>query len=173
MASGKSHVGRLLSEKLGRPLVDADAEIVKRKGKPVHRIFQEEGEAAFRAIESSVITELCGASGAIIAAGGGAFVDPGNRRVMLERGTVFCLSASPETIYARVRKGNKSYGGVRPLLAGDHSLERIKSLLDQRADAYAQAHYTVQTDSLTPDQVAERIVGLLHGKKPIQEDING
>ena len=95
MASGKSRVGRILSERTGLPLVDADSVIVERAGKSIEQIFAEEGEAAFRALERQVIAELCGGSMQIISAGGGAFVDPDNRRVMLAGGTVFCLHARP------------------------------------------------------------------------------
>ena len=83
MATGKSYVGRILSQCTGWPLVDTDDGIVRLAGKPIHQIFQEEGESAFRALERSVIAERCARSGQIIAAGGGAFIDPVNRRRML------------------------------------------------------------------------------------------
>jgi shikimate kinase len=162
MASGKSHVGKILSRKTGWPMVDADHEIVHQAGKPIHQLFQEEGEAVFRALESSVIAGLCAGSGRIIAAGGGAFVNPDNRRRMLDSGLVFCLSASPETIYRRIAESSNSAAAVRPLLAGDSPLERIKALLSQRAEAYAQAHHTIGTDALTPEQVADCILRLCH-----------
>ena len=164
MASGKSHVGRILSQRTGRPLGDADAEITARAGKSIDRIFADSGEAAFRALEREVIGELCAGSGRIIAAGGGAFVDSDNRRAMLAAGAVFCLSAQPETIYQRLAAGQ----AVRPLLAGDNpaaspaaSMERIRELLAQRADAYHQAHHRIDTDHLTPEQVAERVLELI------------
>ena len=160
MATGKSQVGKLLSRKLGRPLADADEEIVRRRGKPVHRIFQEEGEAVFRSLERAVIADLCGQSGKIIAAGGGAFVDPENRSLMLKSGMVFCLSASPEIIYSRIGRQSEPGGAARPLLAGGDPLGRIKALLEQRAGAYAQAHYVIQTDALTPEEVADRVLEL-------------
>ena len=164
MASGKSHVGRILSQRTGRPLGDADAEITARAGKSIDRIFADAGEAAFRALEREVIGELCAGSGRIIAAGGGAFVDSDNRRAMLAAGAVFCLYAQPETIYQRLAAGQ----AVRPLLAGDNpaannpaaSMERIRELLAQRADAYRQAHHHIDTDHLTPEQVAERVLEL-------------
>ena len=164
MASGKSHVGRILSQRTGRPLGDADAEITARAGKSIDRIFADAGEAAFRALEREVIGELCAGSGRIIAAGGGAFVDSDNRRAMLAAGAVFCLSAQPETIYQRLAAGQS----VRPLLTGDNpvaspvsSMERIRELLAQRADAYRQAHHRIDTDHLTPEQVAERVLELI------------
>ena len=102
MASGKSVVGGALSRLTGRPLVDADDEIVCRAGRPISQIFQEDGEAAFRDLERSVIGDLCSQSGTIIAAGGGSFLDPGNRELMLASGRVVCLSARPETILQRI-----------------------------------------------------------------------
>ena len=118
MASGKSHVGRILSERTDMRLVDADTEIVARAGKSIEEIFADEGEAGFRNLEREVIAELCGESGQIISAGGGAFVEPENRRVMLAGGTVFCLQASPETIYRRLKTDDESGQAARPLLAG-------------------------------------------------------
>ena len=162
MASGKSHVGRILSQKTGWPLLDADLEIVRRAGRPIHQIFREQREDAFRALESSVITDLCAGSGCIVAAGGGAFINPDNRRRMLESGLVFCLSARPETIHRRIARSTASDVAVRPLLAGDNPLERIKTLLAQRSPAYTQAHHTIETDDLTPGQVADCILRLCH-----------
>ena len=158
MASGKSHVGRILARRTGMPLVDADTEIVARAGKSVERIFAEEGEAAFRALEREVIAELCAGPGRIISAGGGAFVDPDNRRVMLSGGAVFCLHAQPETIYRRLTSDNDTGKAVRPLLTGDDPLGRIRELLAQRTEAYGQAHYRIDTDALTPEQVAEVVL---------------
>jgi len=162
MATGKSRVGQILSEETGWPLVDSDDEIVRRTGRSIRRIFDDDGEAAFRELERSVIADLCAGSHRIISSGGGAFVDAGNRRLMLASGLVVCLSATARTIYCRVGGPGGATGPVRPLLAGDNSediqIERIDRLLDQRAAAYSQAHHTVKTDSLTPQQVAERIL---------------
>ena len=184
MASGKSHVGRLLARKIGWRLVDADAEIVRRAGKPIEAIFQADGEPAFRALEASVLAELCGGSRQVIATGGGAFLNPVSRQTMLDRGLVLCLTARPETILRRlgrtapVAKDGEAQPGaanedqpdgavpkvkgnprpVRPLLAGGDVLERIESLLEERAGVYSQAHYSIPTDDLTPEQVAQQII---------------
>ncbi len=166
MASGKSHVGRILSERTGLPLVDADSVIVERAGKSIEQIFAYEGENAFRALERQVIAELCQDNGQIISAGGGAFVDPDNRRVMLQGGTVFCLQASPETVYQRLKADNDSGQAVRPLLAGADPLGRIRELLAQRAEAYGQAHHCIDTDELTPEEVAEQALNLLSSDDP-------
>jgi len=157
MASGKTSVGRALSRRCGWPRIDADEEIVSRAGKAIADIFQDSGEDAFRSLERAVISDLCGKSGRIIAGGGGSFIDDENRNTMLEGGTVFYLSALPETIHRRVTGGNPN-APARPLLAGGDPLERIKELLNQRAPAYSQAHHTIETDHLSPDQVAEAIL---------------
>ena len=157
MGSGKSSVGRALSRRCGWPRVDADEIIVSRAGKPIADIFRDSGEEAFRDLERTVMKDLCQQSGRVISGGGGSFIDEENRRIMLDRGTVFYLSARPETIHLRVTGGNPS-APVRPLLAGGEPLERIKELLAQRTPAYSQAHHTIETDQLSPDQVAEAIL---------------
>ena len=175
MASGKTSVGRALAESLsgnaalrsdgGWTLVDADDVIVARAGKPIHRIFAEDGEPAFRELESRVIVDLCAGERQVIASGGGAFVSPQNRDVMLAGGRVFFLSASPATILRRVREEDAG-GPIRPLLAPPAGSgqaydpeARIAELLAQRTPAYAQAHHTVDTDALTAEGVAERVAG--------------
>ena len=168
MASGKSHVGRILSERTGLPMVDADSVIVERAGKSIEQIFSDAGEAAFRALEGQVIAELCQSTGQIISAGGGAFVDPDNRRAMLAGGTVFCLQARPETIYQRLKADQQSGAATRPLLAGDDPLGRIRELLAERSDAYGQAHHCIDTDELTPEEVAEKmwaVIGIREDKQ--------
>ena len=165
MASGKSHVGRILSERTDMRLVDADTEIVARAGKSIEEIFADEGEAGFRNLEREVIAELCGESGQIISAGGGAFVEPENRRVMLAGGTVFCLQASPETIYRRLKTDDESGQAARPLLAGPDPLGRIRELLAERAEAYGQAHHRINTDEVTAEEVAEKVLGIFRSTR--------
>ena len=189
MGSGKSVVGTVLSRLTSMTLLDTDDEIVLRAGKSIDQIFQESGEAAFRKLESSLIDDVCSHSGNVIAVGGGAFVDPDNRTLMLASGLVFCLNAQPETIYRRITldplaprsqgdehhsvpplEGGTTRGSsspVRPLLAGNDPMGRIKSLLDQRANAYAQAHHTIETDHSTPEQVAGRILELCSAKTAV------
>ena len=174
MASGKTSVGRVLAESLsgsaalrpagGWTFVDADDVIVSRAGKPIHRIFDEDGEPAFRELESRVIADLCAGNRQVIASGGGAFVDPRNREVMLSGGRVFFLSASPATILRRVREEDAG-GPIRPLLAPPAGSEqgydpeaRIAELLAQRTPAYAQAHHTIETDGVTAEGVAGEIM---------------
>ena len=180
MGSGKSVVGRALARLTGLSMVDADAVLVRRAGRPISQIFEEDGEETFRELERSVIRDLCSQSGKVIAAGGGSFVDPINRELMLAKGQVICLTARPDTILGRVSQtqgsANPNEGSaqgaapVRPLLAGDNPIERIKELLAQRAESYALALYTVETDELTPEQVAQRILELCRAGETIEEN---
>jgi shikimate kinase len=157
MASGKSSVARAISRRCHWPRIDADEEIVARARKPISEIFKNSGEDAFRTLEREVVSDICSETGRIIAPGGGSFMDEENRRVMLECGTVFYLSAQPETIHWRITKGNPN-APVRPLLGASNPLERIKELLAERAPVYSQAHHKVETDGLTSDQVAQAIL---------------
>ena len=160
MASGKTSVGRALAERTGWTLVDADDVIVARAGKPIHRIFAEDGEPAFRELESQVIADLCAGERQVIASGGGAFVSEQNRDVMLSGGRVFHLSASPAVILRRVQQEDAG-GPIRPLLAVDDPEARIAELLSLRTPAYAQAHHTVETDMLTAEEVGVEMIGQL------------
>lgn len=90
--SGKSTVGRILSQKLERPLVDADAELESRFGRPIPEIIRNDGEAAFRAMETQVLEDLGKRSGLVIATGGGCVTKPENFPLLHQNGTIFCLN---------------------------------------------------------------------------------
>src|SRR5262245_27042785 len=102
MGTGKTEVGRRLARKLGRTFVDTDRLVETKAGRPVSAIFATEGEAHFRALEREAIAEACAIPDAVVATGGGALVDPGNRRRLAEAGPVVCLTASPEEILRRI-----------------------------------------------------------------------
>ncbi len=85
---GKTSVGRALAQAMGRPFVDCDAEIECRAGKPIPRVFAEEGEAAFRALEARVIADACREKGRVVATGGGAVLREDNVRAMRQNGVV-------------------------------------------------------------------------------------
>lgn len=171
MATGKSHVGRIIARLTDRRMADIDEEIVRRAHKPIHRIFSEDGEAVFRAMERHAALTLCEGGDKVIAAGGGAFAQELTRQVLLDSGTVFCLTARPETIHHRIARGSPS-AAVRPMLAGgdpqagDDPLERIRQLLDERAAAYAHAHHAVPTDDRTPEQVADEVLRIFEATAP-------
>jgi shikimate kinase len=153
MAVGKSAVGRNLAKRLRRRFVDLDRMIEKRAGLKVREIFELKGERYFRELEKQTLADLLQQPGHVIATGGGVVMDEENLRFLKDKTLLVCLSASTETIMARVGNSTK-----RPLLKGPNRRERVEAMLALRADKYAQAHVTVDTSELTLDQVVEQIV---------------
>jgi shikimate kinase len=152
MGTGKSAVARELSRNLGLTCVDLDTLLEKRQGMAIAEIFSLKGEEFFRGIESEELKETAALKDQVISCGGGIVIDPQNVRVMKETGTIVCLTARPEVIYARTA-GHKH----RPLLNVEDPVGRIAELLSQRAAAYAQADYTVDTSDKTISQVVAQI----------------
>ena len=155
MGTGKSTIGRLVSARLGRPFVDMDDEIARRAGQSIPAIFATQGEAAFRQMERDLCLELAGRRGLVIATGGGALLDPGNRAAMIAGGVVICLTASPEALAARLRGTSD-----RPLLAAADRAERIRELFAARAEAYAALPHHLDTTSLSPEATVEAVLEL-------------
>lgn len=153
MGTGKSTVSRLLAEKLGWKRVDGDEEIEKHENRQISEIFASDGEAGFRDIESKVLHHiLADEDCCVVATGGGAVLRETNRQLMLGNGFVVALKASPEQILARVKTDT-----ARPLLHGDAE-ERVNLLLEQRKEAYDFAHLTIDTTSLSAEEVVAAIL---------------
>ena len=160
MGVGKTRVGRILAQQLGRCFLDTDRMIEQRAGKTIAEIFADEGEAYFRQLERDCVLETCQRSDAIVALGGGAITRADNVAAVRCAGILVCLKADVDTIFARVRRRSN-----RPLLAGlDPQAQRakIESLLRERAPYYDQAHielYTTQAQ--TPEDTAGQLLALL------------
>jgi len=158
--TGKSLAAREVARRLSWDFIDTDEEIVRLAGRSIADVFQQEGEGRFREMEGQVIEKACRQERTVIAAGGGAIVDPVNYKLLAGRGLIFCLEASPETIYQRLFQ-QTTYGcepEIRPLLAEDSPLERIRQLKADRQRYYASVDWTVHTDKLSIDQVAEEVI---------------
>ena len=151
MGTGKSTVGKMLAKRLKRRWVDVDQRIEETEKRKISEIFEKEGEAHFRRIEKEMIRTVTAERGVIIMTGGGAVVDPDNRAALKKNGLLITLSATPETIFQRVRKSRH-----RPLLKGD-LLTEIKRLLAEREPFYRESDHTFQTDGKTAAQVASMI----------------
>jgi shikimate kinase len=158
MGAGKTTVGHRCAELLDRPFVDTDQLVEATTRMAVAEIFDQHGEQRFRALERDAIADACASPAPlVIACGGGAVLDPDNRRVLRSHGVVVWLQASPAVLGDRVGAGA---GEVRPLLAGGSpptaTLARLSEL---RAPAYeAAAHVRVDTEGQTVDEVAARVV---------------
>lgn len=157
MGTGKSSVAAGLSEALSMPHLDMDAEIVSSAGLSIPEIFAQQGEQAFRTIETNVLEKLLLAPDqAIIATGGGAVLKPYNCELMLQHGFVVALQASEQVIISRVQQDTG-----RPLLQGDVA-ERVRTLMQTRAKAYDFAHMSLDTSALSIPQVVSEIVEAWH-----------
>jgi 3-dehydroquinate synthase len=159
-ATGKSVIAQKVAERLNWTFIDTDDEIVKFGDKPIPEIFEQDGEDRFRQLERKVLRQACHKEKAVIATGGGAIIDPGNQKLLLETSVVVCLEAKPETIYQRLLDDTlySASPAVRPLLAGDNPLERIRKLKAERQPYYAIADWTVHTDNLTLDEVSREVI---------------
>src|SRR5260370_3913014 len=155
MGTGKTRIGPVVAARLGVPFIDTDAEIERAAGQSVADLWQREGEAAFRAREAALAQQLLAEGPArVIAFGGGTVTYARTRHLAIERGLVVTLTATPETIAARV--GDVA---ARPNLAvGADPVARARELLQLRADAYAECHVAISTDSLNVPSIASEIL---------------
>ncbi len=156
MATGKSCVGKRLAAMLAYEFLDMDAAIEAEEGMSIPQIFASRGEPAFRALESRMVKRIAGQTRCVIATGGGTIVNPRNLESLKRCGLVVTLTADIPTILLRVGAGDD-----RPMLRAEDRVERIQALLEQRAGAYAQADITLDTSSLSIDEVACHIVDQL------------
>ena len=143
--SGKSSVGRILTEKTGRPLYDTDRLITEKAGKPIPDIFREDGEPAFRDLESGIIRELSRQGGQIISTGGGAVLRPENVTALRQNGRLFWLDRDPEALVPT---------DDRPLA---DTAEKMKQLYRVREPVYRAAADEIIPVTGTPEEAADTI----------------
>jgi shikimate kinase len=153
--TGKSVVGELLAMQLDMPCMDMDAQIVKKAGMPIPEIVEKLGWPGFRDIESKVARELAGLDNIIIDTGGGIIERPENIEALKINSRIFWLRASVDAIVSRIQEGTQ-----RPALtAGKTFTEEVSEVLEQRIPKYkSAAQFEIDTDALTPEQIAERII---------------
>lgn len=158
MGSGKSTIGRLLAARLRMLFVDLDEAIVKRAGKIIPQIFEEDGECIFRALESEALEVITTDSKLkIIATGGGAVLSAPNRERMKSAGHIIWLNAPPEVLTERTVNDPN-----RPLLKGVDPLQKARELDMQRRPIYeACADFRVDTSIMSVDEAVEEIAGFL------------
>lgn len=154
MGTGKSTVGRLLAERLGRELLETDALVEQRAGKPVPMIFREEGETRFRELEMEAVKEASQRSNVVIACGGGVVLNRLNVDLLRRGGVTVLLEARPEVIVSRLSGDDNE----RPLLAS-LSVSAVRELLAYRTPFYDRAaHLVLDSSDWTASQVAEEIL---------------
>lgn len=156
MGSGKSAVGRLLADELGWSFADIDEDIEKAQGTSIAEIFDARGEQEFRILEREAIRKRvreveCGKP-MVLALGGGAFVDPENRKLLEERGVTIWLDCPFPRICERLE------GQTHRPLARDP--EKFRQLFDDRRDCYSQAEYRIEADTDDAAAIVAEIVKL-------------
>ena len=153
--TGKSTVGKAVAVRLGRPLVSTDKEIIRRAGSSIPDIVAAHGWNYFRDLESAVCQELAGQNNLVIDTGGGAILRQQNVDVLKRNGRLIWLTASVETIAARIGGDTQ-----RPSLTGTKShVEEIRDVLTERTPKYqAAADLTIATDGRSVDELATTIL---------------
>ena len=157
MGAGKSSVSRALAQQYGMPEVDTDRRIADMEGMTIPQIFETKGEAYFRELETEELRLLSKKTGWIVSCGGGMILSEENRRLMKKSGEIVYLSATPETIFERVRHTRN-----RPLLNGNMNVDYIAKLMQERQPYYDMAKTReLATDGRTPEELADEIMGIV------------
>lgn len=152
MGAGKSTVGRTLADCLQWRFVDLDQVIEQRAGKTITEIFAEQGEEAFRDLESLALSDLRKMPRSVVATGGGLIGRDENWRLMRSTGTVVYLDVPWEQLQERIK-----YGQGRPLAAGVEAEQRLRALFERRLPLYSQADWVICCDDKNPDELAALI----------------
>lgn len=152
MGCGKSTVGRALAELLEFDFVDTDELVEARTQKRIADIFEQQGEAAFRKLETETLQDLEQRDSILISTGGGLPTQEGNLDRLKQHSLVVCLWASPERIYERVKTQTH-----RPLLHVPDPLQRIQDLLAERTPFYRMADVLISTDGRPIREVVQQV----------------
>ncbi|MCC8152118.1 MAG: shikimate kinase [Lachnospiraceae bacterium] len=154
MGVGKSTVSRSLKRLMRAEEIDMDAAIVRKCGMSISEMFEKFGEPYFHDQETEMIRQIAGRRPAVVSCGGGCVLREENVSLMKESGTIVLLTATPETIYGRV-KNSKS----RPILNGHMDVDYIAELMEKRRPAYEGAcDLKISTDGKRPEQIAREIL---------------
>ena len=156
MGSGKTSTGRPLAERLGYGFVDADAVIEQAAGCSIPEIFDRDGEAGFRSLESQVLSAISQRHSLVVATGGGVVTQPENWG-LLHSGIVIWLDVVPDQLLQRLNADST----VRPLLQTADPEAALNALLNERRPLYAEADLTVVINDETPEAVADGILQLV------------
>lgn len=150
MAAGKTTVARVLAARLGWRAEDVDELIEARERRPVADIFSRHGEQYFRTVEREILGLILPLRHAVVATGGGTFMDADNRAAINLDGWSVWLDVPLDTVLARIPAD-----GRRPLAADRAQMER---LFAARQAAYAQAHVRLDAGTARAEEIAERIL---------------
>lgn len=154
--TGKSVVGTLVAERLNMQYVSMDARIIEKAGMPIPEIVEARGWPGFRDLESEVAQEVGQLDGLVVDTGGGVIERPENVTALQSNALVIWLKASVYTIVSRIQMDTQ-----RPSLTGKTFTEEVAEVLDRRIPLYTHAaQYEIDTDHLTPEEIADRIIDI-------------
>ena len=157
MGSGKSTVGKIISDELFMTFLDTDEEIELRTGASIDWIFDLEGESGFRKRESEILSEMVDKNSVVLSTGGGIILSDQNRELLSSRGTVFYL-ATPISVQLERTAKDKD----RPLLKNGDPEEILTKLQNDREDLYQSvADHIVNTEYKSSQEVASEIIKLV------------
>lgn len=160
MGTGKTTIAQKLCSMFPMKMVEMDKIIAKRARMSISDIFETFGEAHFREMETALILEMKEQKNAVISCGGGVPMREANVKAMKESGKIVLLTASPETVYQRVKDSHD-----RPILESNKSLSFIKDLMEQRREQYqAAADITIETDGKSKSEICKELKEQLLGQ---------
>jgi len=157
MGAGKTSIGRLVAKKLRHEFVEMDTVIEEQETLKIVDIFAEKGETYFRDLEKKLLKELATRNNLVVSCGGGVICDEQNLKLLKNSGIVFSLTVSAETAYERTKKDVS-----RPILNVSDPLAKIRELLAVRNKYYAQAHYKINTEENSIEELADKIVNIIN-----------
>lgn len=154
MGTGKSTVSAYLHNCLGLEEVDMDALIEENANMTIPQIFDQYGEEYFRDLETQTLIEVQKKHAQIVSCGGGIVLRDQNVTYMKENGKIVLLTATPQTVYERVKNSTN-----RPILNGNMNVQYIEQLMQKRKDRYLQcADIIIETDGKTVEEIASEII---------------
>lgn len=158
MGSGKSTIGQILADRLNMSWVDMD-EAIENRGMKIPEIFEKYGELRFREIETEVAKELSEKQHYVVSTGGGVILKQENVDTMKSSGRIIYLCATEETLLRNLDAGRAH----RPLIKDGSLKKKIEDLMRVRGEIYvSSADFVVETNDLSPDELADEIINLLN-----------
>ena len=155
MGTGKTSVGQRISEKLQMPMVDTDTIVETDNQMIIGEIFDRYGEDYFRNLENAAVHKASKYTNHIISTGGGVVLRIENLNLLRENGLLFCLRATPEEIFKRIK--DESH---RPLLIDSNPPNKIRRLLQKRQAQYQRIEHQIETTDLSIEEVTNQIIGI-------------